>query len=260
MAQIHWTNTGGGDFNTGANWAGGKVPGAGDDAIINAATKSGYTVTTGVNDTVNSIQTIALTTLAINGGTFMATAGSGIGANAGTIAVGNNTAFEAGGTLSNTGKILLNSGGNVTQFVVSAANLTLSGAGSVVLTDNGQNYIDGATATSILTDVDNKISGAGTIGNGGMILVNQTKAVIDATGTNALVLSASGGTAINGGLLEGAGTGGLTLRNMTIDNSGGGALLGMRGRRKRAFQSTRWPRDGGLLQNARIPHPLERSG
>jgi hypothetical protein len=227
MAQIDWTNTAGGDFNTGSNWKGGAVPGPGDDAIINAATKSGYTVTASISDTVNSIQTIALTTLAINGGTFTAGSGSGAGANAGTIAVGNNTAFVAGGTLDNIGKVTLNSGGNVTQFIVSAANLTLSGGGSVALTDNGQNFIDGATATATLTNVDNTISGAGTIGNGGMILVNQAKGVIDATGSNALVLSATGGTAVNGGELEGAGPGGLILRGMTINNSGGGSLLGV---------------------------------
>jgi hypothetical protein len=227
MAQIDWKNTAGGDFNTGSNWSGGVVPGPADDAIINAATKSGYTVSASVSDTVNSIQTIALTTLAINGGTFTASSGSGTGANAGTIAVGNNTAFDAGGTLSNTGKVTLNSGGNVTSFVVGAANLTLSGGGSVALTDNGQNFIVGATAAATLTNVDNKISGAGTIGNGGMILVNQAKGVIDATGANALVLSATGGTATNGGELEGAGTGGLTIDGMTVINSSGGSLLGV---------------------------------
>src|SRR5665213_2662074 len=73
MAQIHWINAAGGDFNT---------------------------ATTGVNDTVNIIQTIALTTLSIGGNSlFIASAGSGTGANAGTIAIGNNTGFEAGGTL-----------------------------------------------------------------------------------------------------------------------------------------------------------------
>jgi hypothetical protein len=221
MAQIDWTNTAGGDFNTGSNWAGGKVPGAGDDAILNAATKSGYTVTTSASDTVNSLQTIALVTLAINGGTFTASSGSGTGANAGTIAVGNNAAFVAGGTLDNVGAVTLNSGGNATSFVVSAANLTLSGGGSVTLGDNFQNFIDTATAKATLTNVDNKISGAGQIGAGGMILVNQTKGVIEATGANALLLDATGGTATNAGLLEGAGTGGLTIDGMTINGAGG---------------------------------------
>src|SRR5665213_946556 len=80
MAQIHWINAAGGDFNTALNWSPGSVPGPGDDAIINAPTKAGYTVTTGVNDTVNSIQTIALTTLSIGGNAlFIASACSRAG-------------------------------------------------------------------------------------------------------------------------------------------------------------------------------------
>ncbi len=49
MAQIHWTNAAGGDFNTATNWSPATVPGSGDDAIINAATKGGYTVTDSAN-------------------------------------------------------------------------------------------------------------------------------------------------------------------------------------------------------------------
>ncbi len=58
MASVSWTNKAGGDWNVGTNWAGGTVPAAADDVIIDAgpvATTYLVTIAAGVTDTVTSL-------------------------------------------------------------------------------------------------------------------------------------------------------------------------------------------------------------
>src|SRR5450432_1357028 len=94
------------------------------------------------------------------------------------------------------------------------------------MTDNANNVITASTTggSQSLTNVDNTISGAGFIGRFGgnnLTLVNQAKGVVDANGTNTLILDASSsGTVTNAGLIESTGAGGLTLESGTFANSG----------------------------------------
>ena len=223
MSKIHWSTQVSADFNTAADWSTNTVPGAADDAILDASGKSAYTVTASTSETVHSIQTASTATLSITGGTFTASAGTGSGANAGTILIGNNTIFSVGGALNNSGAINLNSGGNTTELFLNA-NTTLSGAGKVTLGDNPNNFIFGTAAATKLTNVDNTLSGAGQLGNGQMTLVNQAAGVINATGANALILNTGAQTVTNAGLLEASGAGGLTISGTTVDDSTGGVI------------------------------------
>jgi hypothetical protein len=232
MSAIHWKNAVSADFSTAADWSAG-VPGVSDDAILDAAGSTKYTVTASLSESVHSIQTAATATLNItvgngNGG-FFASAGTGTGVNAGTISVANNSNFVFGGTVNNTGKISVNSGGNTTSLQVEAAGATLTGAGAVTLGDNGNNQIIGDAATATLTNVNDTISGAGIIGLGnvnpaylpvqGLVLINQAAGVINATGANALTINTGTNVVSNAGLLESTGPGGLTIDGV-VSNTG----------------------------------------
>jgi hypothetical protein len=106
---------------------------------------------------------------------------------------------------------------------VGTAGLTLSGGGTVTLTDNFQNGIQGDGSGSALVNIDNTISGAGTVGGNQMGLTNA--GVIDATGSyNPLRLYGPGLDFANTGLIETTGKGGLDIAAVTLDQTGGGAL------------------------------------
>ena len=225
MTQFHWKSQISDVFSNSADWNPTGVPASGDDAILDAAGSTAYTVTANTSETVTSIQTASTATLAITGGTFTASAGAGTGANAGAISVGNNTAFSVDGTLSNGGTISLNSVGNGTDFLIGATGATLTGAGKVTLSDNGNNFILGAAASDTLTNVNNTISGAGQLGDGQMTLVNEASGVIDASAANnALVLETSGETVTNAGTIEATGAAGLSLTSTTVNSSTGGVI------------------------------------
>jgi hypothetical protein len=143
----------------------GSVPGPSDIAAI---TVPGFnTVTADANPTVLGINTGIGATLAIQYGTFFtATAGTVMGANRGTIAVNDYGTLQVGGTFNNPGQIDLGSIGDPTSLVITR-DTTLKGGGVVVMTDSLGNTI-GTTGFSYpgptLTNVDNTIAGAGTIG------------------------------------------------------------------------------------------------
>jgi hypothetical protein len=65
--------------------------------------------------------------------------------------------------------------------------------------------------------VDNTISGAGHLGDGLMILINEGSII--ATGTNALEIDTGTNTVVNSGTLEATGSGGLVI-DSNVDNSG----------------------------------------
>ena len=77
--------------------------------------------------------------------------------------------------------------------------------------------ISGTVSDVTLTNVDNTISGAGQLGDGVMILVNE--GTIIATGTNSLEIDTGANTIVNSGTLESSGSGGLVI-NSNVENSG----------------------------------------
>ena len=82
--------------------------------------------------------------------------------------------------------------------------VTLQGGGEVTLSDDAGNVIAGTMSSVTLTNVDNTISGAGQLGNGQMMLINE--GTIVATGNNALVIDTGANAVVNSGTLEATGS------------------------------------------------------
>ena len=129
--------------------------------------------------------------------------------NAGSMTIGDGAILPLSGTIDNTGTIALNSTGDETDLQLIEHGITLQGGGHVDLSDSSENVITGTVSDVTLTNVDNTISGAGHLGDGVMILVNQ--ATIIATGTNSLEIDTGANTVVNSGTLEATGSGGLVI-------------------------------------------------
>ncbi|AUG39678.1 type I secretion protein [Pseudomonas chlororaphis] len=137
--------------------------------------------------------------------------------NSGTLTIADSAIMPFGGGLHNSGTIELGSAGNETSLEILFRGATLTGGGQVLLSDNAQNVIFGGSADTVLTNVDNRISGAGQLGAGQMILANA--GLILASGMNSLVLDTGTHTISNSGVLESTGTGGMTVTS-AVENTG----------------------------------------
>jgi hypothetical protein len=118
-----------GAFATSQDWTAGVVPGTADAAILDAAGTTDYTVTSSASETVASLQTASTATLAITGGVFDATGGTGAGKNAGTVAISSGATLETAGAFDNTGSI---SGAGTLEIAGGAATFS---AGSKLTVD-----------------------------------------------------------------------------------------------------------------------------
>ena len=181
-------NGGTGIWETAGDWSSG-VPGATSNACINVA-----------SSTVNITSTSGDTTLKldINLGTDI-------------LNIGNNTqlTIQSGGNILNNGALNLNSSANTTELIIDGAT-TLSGTGTVTMSNNTNNYITGGgTFTNKQT-----IQGAGNIGNNNLTLVNSgSTAIIDANVSSTLQINPNGGTT-NTGTLEATAGGVLELERL----------------------------------------------
>ncbi|MGO4367082.1 Ig-like domain-containing protein, partial [Pseudomonas sp. PAB10] len=137
--------------------------------------------------------------------------------NTGTISIANGAIMPFGGSIHNSGTIELGSTGTETDLEILFRGATLTGGGHVLLSDSAHNVIFGGSADTVLTNVDNHISGAGQLGAGQMVLVNE--GLIQADGLNSLVLDTGSHTIVNSGVLESTGMGGMTVTS-AVDNSG----------------------------------------
>ncbi|WP_241190449.1 VCBS domain-containing protein [Pseudomonas chlororaphis] len=137
--------------------------------------------------------------------------------NSGTLTIADGAIMPFGGSIDNSGTIELGSAGNETRLEILFRGATLTGGGQVLLSDNAQNVIFGGGADTVLTNIDNRISGAGQLGAGQMILANA--GLILASGLNSLVLDTGTHTITNSGVLESTGTGGMTVAS-TVENTG----------------------------------------
>jgi len=160
-----------------------------------------------------------------------------------------------GPTLSNSGSMTLNAALNTTALELGAGQtLTISGGGSIALSNNASNVIYGAGATLINQET---IQGSGTIGgtnglgndqmvlmNSGTINANQSVPLqidaAEATGTNTGTIEATNRAALmlysslvnTGGTILATGSGstvqlaGATISGGTLTSSAGGGILG----------------------------------
>ena len=206
--NVLFINTSGGTTNTGTLEAtngstlsldgstfsntGGTVKAVGSGSVVNL--QSGVTVTGGTLTTSSGgvIQTVSGDSATLSGLT-----------NSGTVNVHDNSTLTLVGTINNTGTIQLNSGGNTTNLEISG-NVTLSGSGTVVMGNNPNNIIRGASGagTEILTSA-NTVEGAGNIGDGIMGLVNTGTVNANAgAGQNTLYIDVSSAGFNNKGTIE----------------------------------------------------------
>ena len=140
--------------------------------------------------------------------------------NTGTVSVHDNSTLLLQGTITNKGTLHLNSAGNNTILRMNG-NVSLTGAGTVVMDNQLNNIMNGNSGATTLTNVNNTISGAGNIGGGSMALNNQ--GLIDANagpGQNVLYLNTSNGTT-NTGTLEATSGSTLGLLGNTFTNTAG---------------------------------------
>ncbi len=146
--------------------------------------------------------------------------------NTGDMVLADGSLMPFSGTLDNTGSIHIASTGSETNFEIVQHGLTLSGGGTVTLSDNAANVIFGSADSVTLTNVDNTISGAGQFGEGHLTLVN--KGTIIADGSNALVIDTGDHAVVNTGTLEATGTGGLDVHSDIVNDgllwANGGSL------------------------------------
>jgi hypothetical protein len=146
----------------------------------------------------------------------------GVFNNGGTVIFEDGAAAVFAGAVNNGGSIVISgASGSLLEFAGSppSSSVTLSGHGQIALSDAAGNDLEGSnvSATTILNNVDNTISGAGVIGAGGNLALNNGKqGVIDASGaTNALIILAP---VTNSGTLKATGSAGLSIGS-TVKNT-----------------------------------------
>ena len=176
---------------------------------------AGSTVTL-ENDSVSggTLETAGGGEIVVGGGTFDGSNGHTI-TNTGSVAVVAGTTLSLVGTINNTGTIALN---NNSHLIIDTGGVTLAGSGNVTLSDSpgsGYNIFGNGTSTTLTNQ--NTISGAGEIGSNGLLLTNQ--GVIDATGTNPLIVDTGASTVTNSGTLEATNNGELFVAS-NVTNTG----------------------------------------
>jgi|GEM_PF-3449056 len=140
----------------------------------------------------------------------------------GAITVTGATNLTLEGAIENTGRIDLASSasrpGN-TDLIVGTSGATLSGGGQIVLTPLATNRIYGVAKTATLDNIDNRISGAGLLGNGMLTLVNGAKGVIVANSAVSLIVNTGLNAIDNAGVIYTSRSGQMVI-DSAVANSG----------------------------------------
>ena len=203
---------------------------------------------------------VELQNLTINGGTLQTTGDgviNGFGfnggyptlvdlTNKGTLQAPSGGALALAGTLTNSGTIRIGTSTGAANVRINS-DVTLKGGGNVILSDianGGNNFnagIFGISPTTRLTNVDNTISGGGSIGQGvglsggQLVFINQGTVIANNPNKPLLIVpTASSTTNVNTGTLRANG-GTLNFQFGTFDNTGGtiealnGSVVELRG-------------------------------
>jgi hypothetical protein len=132
------------------------------------------------------------------------------------------------GTITNQGTILLNGGNGANGILNLTGNVMLNGGGTLTMTSvpsgGGSSFLQGNGQT--LTNVDNTIQGAGTIGNGSLVLINQAGGTVLANdNVNGQSLVVNGSSTTNNGTFQ-ANAGSLLRVMSAFTNFSGSTLTG----------------------------------
>jgi hypothetical protein len=114
-----------------------------------------------------------------------------------TVSVTDGTTLHLVGTISDEGTVALGASGHFTGLEISG-NVSLTGGGNVTMTNDTHNFVESDGSAATLTNSDT-ISGAGTIGDSHLTLVNS--GTIDATGSHALIIDTGVNSFTSGGLV-----------------------------------------------------------
>jgi len=182
-----------------------------DDDIVGGAVGSSGTGLVAVN---------------VAGGEFDGSAGAVI--LTGVIEVLNGSNLILNGAILNTAKLEAYPARTRADLIIGPNGATLSGGGQIGLI-NVNNRVYGQSATDTLTNVNDRIDGAGQLGDGKLVLVNDAAGVIIGNETTALTIDTGTATIDNAGLIENVGAGGVVVQS-AIDNTGtlfaaGGTLV-----------------------------------
>ncbi len=174
-----------------------------------------------------SIQTATTATLQV-ARAFTVTGGTGTGLNAGKITLADGAVFTLSGAFDNTGLVAVAAtAGRATLSISGRA--TLTGGGQILLANSLGDKIVGTSASAVLDNVQNLITGGGYLGGGRLTLINEAGGRIVSEGPNVPLIVGTGlNTIVNAGLIEAAGVG-VTIRspvaNTGILKAEGGVLL-----------------------------------
>ena len=204
-----------------------------DDATVNN--------TGGMVETTVDGASIVLDHSAIIGGRVSIAAGSALRtaanasdsleasvSNEGTINIGADATLFAAGHWTNSGVININEGmgGSLVIDPTLGQPFELDGGGAINL--GGGQFAPGSfdvnSSTTVVQNVDNKITGSGTIGNSGgfLSLQNDVGGLIDATGSGGLLIY-SGSDIENAGTIQSDSAGGITIASVNgsgLENGG----------------------------------------
>ncbi len=205
--------------------------------LIEATGAGGLTIKTGIHNTATGVisagdgSKVRLIDGAIYGGTLTGTGlflfKGGVGIldgrtvsvnNQAQVLVAGGTTLELLGAIDNSGSIGL--ARNTTLSANGPLGATLTGGGAIHL-----RFGDTLAFDTLLTNVDNIISGAGLIGRNNfehglpVALTNQAGGVIDADSSRLLTIDVSINTIANAGTIEATGGGRMKVRSL-LDNTG----------------------------------------
>ncbi len=222
LSTVDWINSSGGDWDTPSNWSTSKLPGSGDDVVIDT---SGITVThsTGASDSIHSLTSQA--TLSISSGSLSIAAASTIddlNLSGGTITGGGGVTVKSSlswtdGTMSGAGTTTVAEGGTLNMSgVISLVGRTLVNAGTATWSRTGQYdsfavsngaTIDNQAVRNFSITSDLPLNGSGTP----PATFNNAGTVIRSGATGAAVFSVpfnnSGSLQVQSGELDLAGNG-----------------------------------------------------
>jgi hypothetical protein len=127
--------------------------------------------------------------------------------------------------VTNAGTIRVTGSGGPTALTILSAGATLAGAGTITLTGATARII-GVNSATVLDNVNNWITGAGSLGLGRLTLINEVGGVIDASGPGNLTIDTLGKAMTNAGVMIASGVGALVIASTTVNNAGGSIIAG----------------------------------
>ena len=223
LPRVQWVGASGGHFGIGANWSDGQVPGSSSQLQIYSG--ANILVTLQESNEVDSLVMAAGATIDITSGHFIIDNVAAGSTNAGSIQVESGTTLYLAGGLTNTGTLALYGGTLQTYSHV----VSLSGGGTITLQNGhigGQDASGSPLAYDTFTNVDNTISGSGSIGRSGFLFPLKFH-----NAENANVVATAGTLQVSGAItndgIMGASDNGLLDLSGTIDQTAGGRIVSL---------------------------------